>query len=129
MKNLLLVALAVITLTGCATGSHVMVGEAREPISPEDVKLYLDPPAEYEPIAIVQAHSKSGLTQQQDTNRAITRMKKEAASLGANGVLVLSSTGRTGASGFLIAAPGTFIGGPVIQAHVEGQAIFVVREK
>ena len=82
-----LVALA---LTACAT-SHVMIGQARPPISPEDVQVYTRPPTvPYEEIARLQTSSSGSFsfTAQSKTDAVIKRLKTEAAKLGANGVLL-----------------------------------------
>jgi len=77
-------------ITGCAAESHVLIGKARPPISPDQVTIYLHPPAYYEEIAIVDASSRGGFsfTDQQKMNKVIGRLKDEAAGLGANGVLL-----------------------------------------
>jgi hypothetical protein len=89
--NAVLVAAGFILLVaGCTSTSHVMVGKKRPPISPVAVKVYWDPPAEYEKIAILDSSSEWSfkLTQQGQMNAVIERLKKEAAKLGANGVLL-----------------------------------------
>ena len=78
-------------LTGCAASSHMLVGTARPPISPEQVKIYLHPPAQYEEIAIVDASSRGGapsFTDQQKMNKTLARLKEQAAEVGANGILL-----------------------------------------
>lgn len=78
-------------LVGCAASSHVLVGTARPPISPDQVKIYLHPPAKYEEVAVIDASSRGGapaFTDQQKMNKAIARLKDEAAKLGANGILL-----------------------------------------
>ena len=35
------------TIAGCAPSSHVLVGAARPPIQPSEVKIYSRPPANY----------------------------------------------------------------------------------
>jgi hypothetical protein len=85
---------AQVLLVGCAAESYVLVGTSRPPISPDQVKIYLHAPAKYEEIAIVDASSRGfpAFTDQQKMNKAMARLKEEAASLGANGVL-LEGTG------------------------------------
>jgi hypothetical protein len=75
---------------GCATSSHVMIGTARPPIAPESVRVYLQPPEKYEEIAALDATSQGSfaITSQQNMDKAIARMKEEAAKLGANGILL-----------------------------------------
>jgi hypothetical protein len=83
-------AAGAVLLTSCATSSHVLVGTPRPPIAPESVKIYLQPPPKYEQIATINASSQGSmaLTSQQNMDKAIERMKNEAAKLGANGVLL-----------------------------------------
>jgi hypothetical protein len=92
MPNLksLLVGLIVLGLTACST-SHVMIGKARPPISPDMVQVYMQPPqAHYEQIARLDTSSQGSFsfTAQSKTDAVIKRLKEEAAKLGANGVLL-----------------------------------------
>jgi hypothetical protein len=84
------VAVLLSLLSGCSTTSHVLVGTARPPISPDSVRVYLQPPPKYETVATIDASSKNSLalTGQQNMDKAIGRMKAEAAKLGANGILL-----------------------------------------
>lgn len=119
--------------TGCAS-THVLVGETRPPISPGQVKLYLSPPSDYEEIALVEASSRSSwaITQQGKMNKAIERLKEEAASLGANGVLLRGSGSEAGPSVNTGTATfsgntayGTGVSAPVIHKAASGIAIYV----
>ena len=86
----LVLAGTAICLSACAT-SHVMIGKARPPISPEAVQVYMRPPnAPYEEIARLQTSSQMSFafTAQGKTDAVIKRLKEEAAKLGANGVLL-----------------------------------------
>jgi hypothetical protein len=86
-------ALAVaVILAACSSSSHVLVGTARPPISPDSVTVYMQPPPQYEAIAHVDATSQGSLavTGQQNMDKAIARLKQEAAKLGANGILLES---------------------------------------
>jgi hypothetical protein len=83
-----LIALA--ALSGCVS-SHVIVGKVRPPISPDQVQLYLHPPAgKYEEVALLDSNSRQSFsfTAQGKTNVVIQRLKAEAAKLGANGILL-----------------------------------------
>ncbi len=86
----LLLAAVLISAGACSTSSHVLIGTARPPISPESVRVYYRPPPRYEEIATIQASSQGSmaLTSQQNMDKAIARLKAEAAKLGANGVLL-----------------------------------------
>ena len=83
-------AVLAVMLLVCATSSHVMIGAARPPISPESVRVYVQPPEKYEEIAAIDATSQGSfaVTSQQNMDKAIARLKEEAAKLGANGILL-----------------------------------------
>jgi hypothetical protein len=49
----LLPALAMLALAACASGSAIVTGNPRNPVAPELVKLYLEPPAAFEVIGLV----------------------------------------------------------------------------
>jgi hypothetical protein len=90
LATLLSAVVVVSLLAGCAS-SHVMLGKARPPISPDDVRIYQRPPdAPYEEIARVDASSTGSFafTAQGKTDAVIRRLKEEAAKVGANGVLL-----------------------------------------
>jgi len=123
-------------LIGCTLtrGSSVLVGTARPPIDPSRVKLYLDVPKKYEKVAILSADSRNDFASQQNlTNAAIERLKKEAAKVGANGIL-LNGIGnyQIGASGVVVANPGSPIGTAVVNTRTgkeaTGLAIYVNEE-
>jgi hypothetical protein len=90
LQRLSMIAAAAALLAACSTSSHVLVGTTRPPISPESVKVYLEPPPKYDQIATLDATSQGSFafTSQQNTDKAIERMKQEAAKLGANGILL-----------------------------------------
>jgi hypothetical protein len=118
--------------------SHVIVGTVRPPISPDSVKIYLQPPAKFEEVAILDTSSKGSwaITAQGKTDKVIERLKVEAAKLGANGLLLQSigdqQVGTVG-SGFASAsasgntATGFGIGSSaaIFQKKGSGLAIFV----
>jgi hypothetical protein len=97
-RALLLVLIA--SLGACAT-SHVMIGKARPPISPDLVQVYTKPPtAKYEEIATLDTSSRGSFsfTAQGKTDSVIRRLKVEAAKLGANGVLLEGIADQAGGS-------------------------------
>ena len=81
----------------CANTSHVITGQPRAAIDPAQVTLYTTPPSTYEEIAVIDASSQMSFAfgDQKKMDAVIVRLKKEAASLGANGVL-LQGTGSGG---------------------------------
>ena len=91
-----------ITITGCVPVSHIIVGEAREPIQPSNVKIYIDYPKRYEKIALIDAGSNFAFKDpailfdwQSKMDKAMERLKIEAAKLGANGILILHTDNKT----------------------------------
>ncbi len=80
-----------VLVSGCTLtrGSSVVVGEKRTPINASQVKLYTKAPAHYEEIALVSADSRNDFASKQTlSTEAITRLKEEAAKVGANGVIL-----------------------------------------
>ena len=82
-------------LKSCYPVSHIIIGETQTPIDYDSVKVYYDYPDAYEKIAVIEASSDLAFkdlsiefTHQQKTNKALDRLKKEAASLGANGIVL-----------------------------------------
>jgi len=122
----LLFILIFLILGGCASGSAIVTGAVRAPIKPEQVIIYLEPPAEFETIGLVNASSDAGWTEQGSADYAIHELKEQAAKLGANGVLLVSAGDRTTTvyvmSGtVLIPVTGT-------AKTVQGRAIFVAKK-
>lgn len=125
---------AVLLLAGCAGASKVMVGQARPPIDPAQVRIYTSVPPGSEEIAQIEANSAIGFGTQGQTDSAVTRLKSEAAALGANGV-VLMGVGSSGSSGGGVSVGGgswgsssyggVGIGIPTQQRQAVGMAIWV----
>ena len=93
--KLLLFSISLFLTKACYPVSHVIVGDTQPPIDYADVKVYIDYPNNYEKIAIIEASSDLAfkdisieITHQQKTNKALDRLKKEAAILGANGIVI-----------------------------------------
>lgn len=122
---LLIVAL----LSGCATGSVLVTGNVRQPIAPEAVKVYLDPPGDFEVIAVVQASSEMGLTQQGSQEYALNYMKEKAAAVGANGLLLTRIGKETGTSSGVFmptyGGGGFFVGSSDEAISLSAKAIYV----
>lgn len=77
-------------MTACASPAQ-LIGPARPPISPDQVHLYLEPPAhEYDEIAVLNASSKRSFSfsAQAKADVVIKRLKEQAAQLGANGIVL-----------------------------------------
>ncbi|MCH7870018.1 MAG: hypothetical protein IH881_20190 [Myxococcales bacterium] len=126
MNVILLVFALLASISGCASGSAVVTGEARAPIDPSQVKVYLDPPSKYETIGLVEASSDVEFTSQGAVDRAIHELKRQAARIGANGVLLLSTSSQSGTSGFY--SGGVYYPGDSDTKGVTGRAILVTDE-
>ncbi len=112
----IIIALSFLTvLFGCATGSSIVTGKVRPAISPSEVKIYLDPPSQYETIGLVEASSDVEFSTQAAQDRAINELKAQAAKIGANGVLLLNTGDISGEAG-------------TKTKTVNGKAIFVIQE-
>lgn len=123
---------SLLAVGGCAS-SHVMVGRARAATTPDQVKLYVRPPTKYQEIAILESSSKNSfaVSDQGKTNKAIERLKEEAAKLGANGVLLQGTGdlyGGTVNTGSVAGSTYSGVGAPVMHKAASGVAIFVEQE-
>jgi hypothetical protein len=85
-----LLALLASALTACASTSAVVVGPARNAVTPADVRVYVTAPAAFEDIAALSASRKSVYLFAGDhlDDKIIERLKQQAARLGANGVIL-----------------------------------------
>jgi uncharacterized protein YbjQ (UPF0145 family) len=90
MKNLP-VLLSLVLLAGCITGSHVVTGVVHQPTMAGSVKIYSEMPAGAEIIGTVSAMSNASLTWQGAKDQAVKELKKQAAKIGANGILLTDS--------------------------------------
>lgn len=137
-RPLLSAAALALALAGCASTSKVMLGPTYPAISPEQVHIYYQPPARYREVALLETRSGSfTYGEQNKMNSVLTKLRAEAAKLGANGVLFQGSENGYGGSGVgLGVGGGSFgghghIGGGVgvnispTQKHARGMAIYV----
>ncbi len=119
-----LIVVTLLILNACASGSAIVTGKARGPIDPKLVILYLEPPVKYETIGLVNASSDSGFTAQGDMDYAVEELKNQAAKIGANGILLISSgITTTGAIGNTV--NGVTIMSPTTAKALQGKAIYV----
>ena len=116
------VVLLVVLFFSCASGSSVVTGNQRPAISPDEVVIYAEEPEKYEVIGIVTASSDATGISQKDLDYAIAELKKQAAKIGANGVVLQNVSSSNGS--------GLFIGGIFVNEKsqdVSGKAIYVER--
>jgi uncharacterized protein YbjQ (UPF0145 family) len=124
MKILLNVALLA-CLAACASGSALVTGQTRPAI--EDyttVRILTVMPDDAEEIAVVKASSDSGWTQQGSLNYAVEELKKQAAKVGANSVVLTGRDTATQVSGVPVYGGGTIVSSSESEI-VEGIAVWV----
>ncbi len=117
------IALAVAAVAGCtyAEGTSVVTGDRRPATNPAQIQLYSSAPqSKYEVIAIVKANSASGWTDQQSMDYAVSEIKNQAASVGANGLILGQTGSQTG--GFVMIDNVAY---PYDEQTVSGTAIYV----
>lgn len=136
MKLPLAIALSLgvaLVMGGCASTSKVMLGQARAPVDPASVQIYSTPPAGSVEIAQLESSSAVGFGTQGQTDAAIARLKREAAALGANGVILMGVGSGGSPVGMSVGAGsygrhtagGLSVGIPTQQKRAAGVAIWV----
>ena len=91
----LYIFITILTIIFCSLFIDIIIGEKKNPINANLVEVYSDFPDEYEKVAMIEASSDFAfkdmsleITDQRKTDKALARLKAEAASLGANGVVI-----------------------------------------
>ena len=132
LRSVTLLQLA-LALSACASTSKVMLGQARPPVDPAQVQIYTTPPPGSIEIAQLESSSAVGFGTQGQTDAAVARLKREAAALGANGV-ILMGVGSSGSPVGMSVGAGSYgrhsaggigIGIPTTQKKAAGVAIYV----
>ena len=123
--KLILLSVLIVVLAGCASGSALVIGQARP--ATEDfttVAILTEMPEGAEEIAMVKASSASGMNQQKKLDYAVEELKRQAAKVGANAV-VLTDRGTTSQ---VVGVP-VYGGGTVVSSSeteiVEGIAVYI----
>jgi hypothetical protein len=141
MSTRCIVAIVTVLLSAaCATSSQTLTGTARAPISPSEVRVYTQAPASFEEIAILSASRKSvsAAGGERAIEKMIETLKRQAARLGANGLLLedfsdaqavsLGSgvgSDTTTHNGSISVGVGASVG--FVKKTAQGRAIFVIR--
>jgi len=128
--------LGTLLLAGCASIHTTMLAPAQAPVALEQVRVYQVPPKRYQEIARLDASSAIGFGTQGQTNAAINRLRRAAATLGADGVILLGVDTTqppvnlgVGAGSFGRHVGGSIgVGIPTAQRHAAGIAIRVIEE-
>ncbi len=99
-----LASLLIILLAGCATGTTMITGAKREPVSEELVKVYSSGPGDqYLVIGKVSARGEA-FSDQAAQDAAIAELKKRAGEIGANGIVIQQMYGSTFGNRSMISA-------------------------
>ncbi len=110
--RIVLTTLLALALSACAS-SALVTGTPRAPIDPSQVRVYYQaPPGRYEEIALLESNSGAfTYGEQNKMNSVVAKLRKEAAKLGANGVLFRGTADGYGGGGVSVGAGGGRIGG------------------
>ncbi|MBT2767103.1 hypothetical protein J7J08_05590 [Stenotrophomonas sp. ISL-67] len=122
-----------LVVSGCASTSRVMLGQTRAPTDPALVQIYSTPPPGSIEIAQLESSSAVGFGTQGQTDAVVARLKKEAAALGANGVILMGVESSSSGGGMSVgggsygshSGGGVGIGIPTTQKRAAGIAIWV----
>lgn len=112
MPRGVLIVLLMLALSACAS-SALVTGRPRPPIDPAQVRLYYaPPPGAYEEIALLESHSGAfTYGEQHKLDAVLAKLRKQAARLGANGVLLRGTADGYGGGGVSVGAGGGRVGG------------------
>lgn len=127
MRNMtcpLLLVLAA-AIAGCASGSALVTGQTRPAIEDHmTVRILTEMPDGAEEIAIVKASSDSGWTQQDSLDYAVGELKKQAAMVGANAVVLTGRDTTSQTVGVPVYGGGTIVSSSEVEI-VQGIAVWV----
>ena len=106
-----LLLLPLLLLAACATSSMV-TGRVRPPIDPAQVRIYnVPPPGGFEEIAQLETQSGALIYGEQNKlNSVLSHLRKEAAKLGANGVLLVGTENGVGGGNTSVGVSGGSFG-------------------
>mgnify|MGYP001579187007 FL=1 len=126
--RLIVIAFIAIFLAGCASGSTIVTGQIRPAIDPKQVKVLLEAPSGHEVVGIVDARSLGGFTDQEKQNYALEELKSQAAAIGANAIVLMTTGTEVTSGGTFVSQPyggGTFIPSQSRQKTLSATAIYV----
>ena len=103
-----------------------MTGHERSPIDPTAVTLYAEPPAQYDVVGIVDVVSDIEFSDEAAQERAFVELKKQAAKIGANGVIEWEIGEVWGTTKLYNSVTGDFTDWPQLRKTIKGTAIYVI---
>jgi hypothetical protein len=107
--------------------STIVTGKTRDEIGTDKVRVYSTAPKKYEDVAILSGSANSGWTSQAQIENVLDGLKKAAAELGANGILI-ESAGAQNSGAVVFPNGGTPIIAPVNRQAITAKAIYVTEE-
>ena len=125
---------ALVLLAGCGGGSSsVLLSDPRPSISPLEVRIYRSVPEGATEIAQLQTSSGMGFGSQSQTDAVIAQLKRQAAAVGANGLVIMGLSSGPSNGGVSVGASswgntsggGLSFGVPTSQQRASGLAIYV----
>ena len=120
-----LISLISAFLVACASGSALVTGNARPAIEDHTtVSILTEMPDGAEEIAVIKASSNSGWTQQDKLDYAVDQLKREAAKVGANAVVLTARDTTSRAVGVPVYGGGTVVSSSEVEV-VHGIAIWL----
>ena len=95
-SKLFIVAMTILLLGGCAS-SDILVGKARTPTNPAEIKIYSKPPKNFEEIALIDASrgASFAVSAQGKMDVVVKRLKAEAARLARMGFFCSNEASRS----------------------------------
>ena len=127
MRSLLIILIALV-VAGCTSGSTIITGNIRTAIEPSEIRIYLDPPAKFETIGLLEATSEVGFSRQAAQDRVIEELKTRAAKIGANGVLLIDTGATAKSSVGYVPSSGYFYSTSTDYLSARGRAILVIND-
>lgn len=128
--RLLCTVITVLLLSACATGATLVTGQVRPAIDAAQVRVYSKAPVQYEQIAVVRASAQGGSMQERQ-DMAIEELKKRAAAVGANGILIEEIGEEQSGGGGIVLSPGygtgMYITSSGQQVNISAKAIYVIQ--
>ncbi|QDW66868.1 hypothetical protein [Luteimonas granuli] len=105
-RTLRIVAASAFLLLAACTTSHILTGTPRPPIDPSQVRVYYGSPGvPFEEVALLETSSGAfTYGEQNKTDSVMRKLREEAASLGANGILFQGTADSYGGGGVSVGA-------------------------
>jgi len=102
-----------------------VTGQERSPIDSAAVTLYAEPPAQYDVVGFVDAVRDIEFSDEAAQERAFVELKKQAAKIGANGIIEWEIDAVWGTRKLYNSVSGDFSDWPQLRKTIKGTAIYV----